>query len=293
VSDERIAWSRVNRGLYFVGFGTLLFLNTQGIVPWSIWREALTYWPVCLVALGLRLAFERTRAPGLVILGPLLVLGTLTWVALQSPPAWVERWETVRAERPKEEEGEVERWTVEGHMAMVNLALTSRDLDPSMLAEGRVSPAGRRVIRTTTRHGNARVRIGRPHRTWKIGLLPGRLDRIDLELARDLPLRLDLDLLLTDGRIDLTGTPVSRVALDGALNDLTLRLGVPESNVRIELNGTFNHIVLEVPPDTPVTTSTDGFLNAVDGRPGAGSLHGSGYHFDVDGAFNHLVVSSP
>ena len=86
---------------------------------------------------------------------------------------------------------------------------------------------------------------------------------------------------------------MSRIALDGALNDLTLRLGAPESNVRINLNGTFNHIVLEVPPDTPVTTSTDGFLNAVDGRHGAGSLHGPGYHLDVDGAFNHLDVSSP
>ena len=288
MSDERIAWSRVPRGIYFVGCGTFLFLNTQGIVPWSFWREALSYWPVCLVALGLRLTFERSRAPGLVILGPLLVLGTLTWVALQSPPAWDEKWEAVRAERA----GEVDRWTFAGQMAMVNIALTSRDLDASLFAEGRVSPAGRRVMRITTRNGAARVRVGRPRGIWKIGLLPGPLHRIDLGLAQDLPLRLDLDLLLTDGRINLAGAPVSRVSLDGAFNDLTLRLGAPESNVRIDLNGVFNHIVLEVPPDTPVTTGTDGFLNAIDGRPGAGSRQGPGYHFDVDGAFNHLVVSS-
>ncbi len=288
MSDERIAWSRVTRGTYFVGFGTFLFLNTQVIVPWSFWREALSYWPVCLVALGLRLAFERSRAPGLVLLGPLLVLGTLTWVALQSPPAWDEKWEAVRAERT----GEVDRWTLAGNLAMVHLALTCRDLDASLFAEGRVSPAGRRVMRVTTRNGAARVRVGRARGIWKIGLLPGPLHRIDLGLAQDLPLRLDLDLVLADGRIDLAGAPVSRVNLDGAFNDLTLRLGAPESNVRIDLNGAFNHIVLEVPPDTPVTTGTEGFLNVVDGRPGAGSLKGPGYHFDLDGAFNHLVVSS-
>ncbi len=155
-----------------------------------------------------------------------------------------------------------------------------------------MSPAGRRVMRITTRNGAARVRVGRPRGIWKIGFLPGPLHRIDLGLAQDLPLRLDLNLLLADGRIDLAGAPVSRLSLDGAFNDLTLRLGAPESNVRIDLNGAFNHIVLEVPPDTPVTTGTDGFLNVVDGRPGAGSLEGPGYHFDLDGAFNHLVVSS-
>ncbi len=288
MSDGRTAWSRVARGIYFIGFGTFLFLNTQGIVPWSFWRQALAYWPVCLVALGLRLIFERSRVPGLVILGPLLVLGTLTWVALQSRPEWNETWEAIRAERA----GEVDRWTFATSTAMATLTLTARDLDSSLLAEGRASPAGRRVIRVTTRNGAARVRVGRPRGIWRIGLLPGQLNRVEMELAQDLPLRLDLDLVLADGRIDLAGAPVSRVSLDGALNDLTLRLGAPESNVRIDLNGAFNHIVIEVPLDTPVTTGTAGFLNAVDGRPGAGSRQGPGYHFDVDGAFNHLVISS-
>jgi hypothetical protein len=283
----------VTRGLYFIGFGTFLFLNTQGIVPWSFWREALAYWPVGLVALGLRLMFERSRTPALVILGPMLVLGTLTWVALQSPGEWNKRWEAFEAARPVMDEGEIDRWTFATSTAMANLTVTARDLDGDRLAEGRVSPAGRRVMRVTTHGGEARVRLRKPSGTWKIGLLPGQLNRFEIDLTRDLPLRLDLDLLLTDGRIDLARAPVSRIALDGALNDLTLRLGAPESNVRIKLNGTFNHIVLEVPPGTPVTTDTDGFLNAVDGRPGAGSLRGPGYHFDVDGAFNHLEVASP
>ena len=135
---------------------------------------------------------------------------------------------------------------------MANLTVTARDLDNDRLAEGRVSPAGRRVMRVTTHGGEARVRLRKPSGTWKIGLLPGQLNRFEIDLTRDLPLRLDLDLLLTDGRIDLARAPVSRIALDGALNDLTLRLGAPESNVRINLNGTFNHIVLEGPPGTPV-----------------------------------------
>lgn len=288
-----MAWSRVARGIYFIGFGTFLFLNTQGIVPWSFWREALAYWPVGLIALGLRLMFERSRMPALVIVAPMLVLGTLTWVALQTPGEWNERWEAFQAERPGTDEGEIDRWAFTASTAMATLTISARDLNDSLLAEGRVSPAGHREMRVTTHGGEARVRLRKPSGSWRIGLLPGHLNRFEIDLARVLPLRLDLDLLLTDGRIDLAPAPVSRIVLDGALNDLTLRLGAPESSVRIELNGAFNHIVLEVPPDTPVTTAKDGFLNAVDGRPGAASLRGPGYHFEVDGAFNHLEVASP
>lgn len=289
MSEGRIVWSRVSRGLYLIGFGTLLFLNTQGIVPWSFWREALAFWPVGLIALGLRLIFERSRMPALVILGPLLVLGTLAWVARDNPRDRLEEWEALRAERIEQ----VDRWTFTAGTAMTNLTLSARDLDGALLAEGRVAPAGHRVMRVTAHGGEAKVALRRPRGTWRIGLLPGQPNRIELDLARDLPLRLELDLALTDGRIDLAEAVLSRFSLDGALNDLTLRLGAPESHVRIALHGAFNHIVLEVPPGTPVTTDTDGFLNAVDGRPGAGALSGPGYHFDLDGAFNHLVVSSP
>jgi hypothetical protein len=288
VSEDRVAWSRVTRGLYFVGFGTLLLLNTQGIVPWSFWQEAITYWPVGLVALGLRLVFERSRVPALAILGPLLVLGTLTYVAYQGTPAWEREWEEVRAERT----AEVERWTFEARLGMVDLDLSTDRLDKSLFVEGRISPAGRRVVRVTTRRDSARVRVARTRRSWNVIGLPARLNKLDLKVAQDLPLQLELDLALSDGDIDLAGVPVSRLNIDGAFNDLALRLDAPASDVRIDLNGAFNHVTLEVPPDTPVRTGTDGFLNVVDGRPGAGSLEGPGYRLDLDGAFNHLVVHS-
>jgi hypothetical protein len=288
VTEGRIVWTRVAKGLYFIGFGGVLFLNTQGIVPWSVWRGALAYWPVLLVAIGLRLIFERTATPVLVLLGPVLVLGTLGWVALQDrarPPA---EWEEVRAERI----AGLERWTFRGRLAMIDLDLAARDLGDALLARGRVSPAGRRELRVTVRDDAAQVSLRGPRGAWRIGLLPPRLNGVELEVARDLPLRIDLDLALAEGRLELSEATVTRVALGGALNELTLRLGAPRSDVRIDLDGALNRIVLEVPPGTPVTTSTDGFLNAVDGRPGAGSLSGPGYHVEIDGAFNHLVVSS-
>ena len=123
-------------------------------------------------------------------------------------------------------------------------------------------------------------------------LLPGRSHGCDLGLSEEIPLELDLDLALADGRIDLSSARVSRVSLDGAFNDLTLRLGATESEVRVTLNGAFNQLRLEVPAATRVRVSTDGILNFVDDGPGARSRAGPGYRLLVDGAFNRLLIRS-
>ena len=57
-----IAWWRVAQGLQLAGFGVFLLLTTQGLLRWSFWAEAASFWPVLLVGAGLRLVFERSRA---------------------------------------------------------------------------------------------------------------------------------------------------------------------------------------------------------------------------------------
>lgn len=288
MSDDRIAWSNVARGISFVGFGTFLLLNTLGYLPWSFWRETLPYWPVLLVALGIRLVFERTAAPWMVLCGPLVVIGTLVYVSQSAPIDPDQEWETLTAQRPEA----IVRWTLSGRMAMASLDLSTRELNSSRLVDGRVSPAGRRTARVTTRGESAQVRIGRPHGTFVFVGVPIRLNRLELGLANDLPLSIDLDVAFTDGRLALAGAPVERLEFDGAFNDLTLELGKPSSDVRLSLDGAFNSLTLIVPPETPVRTLEDGFLNRIDGRPDAADLRGPAYRVDIDGAFNRLRVES-
>ena len=76
MSDPRRAWRRISRGLIMAGLGVFLLLNTTGVVPWSFWLLLLPLWPVCLIAIGLRLVFERSRFAAGVLLSPLLLLGT-------------------------------------------------------------------------------------------------------------------------------------------------------------------------------------------------------------------------
>ena len=288
MSDDGVSWGGVSRGLYLVGFGTFLFLNTQDILPWAFWREALVYWPVGLVALGIRLVFERTRMPWLILAGPLLVLGTLTYVSVRRAPSWDHAWSSIVAVRPEN----TRRWTLEGRMAMLSLDLKARDLPEGHLVSGRGSPDGRSGTRITHSGDRARVRVGGSSRGWSVIGFPRPPRRLELALARDLPVAVDLDIAFAEGTIDLAAAPVSRFDIDGAFNDLELTLGAPASDVRLSLDGAFSRLTLRVPPETPVSTYSDGFLNFVDGRPGAGDLRGPGYRLYVDGAFNSLTIRS-
>src|SRR2546425_94402 len=224
MSDEGLRWGRVARGFYLLGFGTFLLLTTQDVLPWSFWGDVLAYWPVFLVAIGIRLVFERSPAPALVLLGPILVLGMMMYVATRGP---------------------------------------------------------------------ARTDSGRD---W-VPLRAARA-RCELGMTTALPVALDLDLAFTTTRLDVAASPVSAVAVDGAFNDLSLRLGEPASDVRLGFEGSFNQVVIEVPAATPVGASSEGFLNYVDersqdrGARGGSALGGPGYRLQLQGAFNRIVVRS-
>lgn len=45
-------------GLFLIFLGILFLLNNFGILSWDIWRAYLDYWPLVLIALGLRLIFK-------------------------------------------------------------------------------------------------------------------------------------------------------------------------------------------------------------------------------------------
>ncbi len=247
MSGEGIDWRRISRGTFWIGLGTFLLLNTSGVIPWSFWIDALAYWPVLLVAAGIRLIFERSGLPALVLLSPALVLGTLAWVASAGPRGPAGTWVDVEAPRSAES---VE-WSLEGDLAFARLDVRGGSLPPTLLADGRSASIHRSRLRVKGRDEKPRVQIGRRHRGVTILGLPSRREHWDLEVTDDLPMALDLNAAFAGGSVDLEQAPVSRVDLEGAFNSFSLRLGPAEEEVRIYLRGAFNDYRLRVPASTP------------------------------------------
>ncbi len=287
MTERPIAWKRVGRGILLVGLGTFLLLTTLGFLSWSFWLEAIWYWPVLLVALGLRLILTREKTPWAVLVSPLIILGALTYVAVAGPRTWQREWVPVRASRP----AEATRWTLDGSMALGRVNMRARPLPEDLLVEGKAIAHQSQPLSVNHRGESSRVRMGGLPTGWRVVGFPGWRQNWDLNLARDLPLTIALDSAFITGDIDLAETTVSRIDLDGAFNDLTFYLGAPQSDTRIGFKGAFNNLKLVVPDSTQVRYSTDGLLNIVDGRLGK-ERTGPAYRLWIDGAFNRMVIES-
>jgi hypothetical protein len=42
----------ISNGVFFIALGTMLLLNTLGVVPWSFWDHVWQFWPVLLILVG-------------------------------------------------------------------------------------------------------------------------------------------------------------------------------------------------------------------------------------------------
>ena len=155
MSGSRIAWRRVSRGLSFIGFGVFLFLSTQGLVHRGFWLDALAYWPVLLIALGLRVTFDRSKAPWAVLFSPLIIMATLSFVAWRGPEPPPADWQTVEAVR----DPQVETWSLDASMALADLDFRAGAVAPWMLLQGRTSPSNRGSVRLVGRGDSARVTL--------------------------------------------------------------------------------------------------------------------------------------
>jgi hypothetical protein len=284
-AEPAVDWRRVARGLHFVGFGTFFLLTTLGVLPWSFWAQAALWWPVLLIALGLRLMLIR-RAPAMALVSPLVIHGTLALLALTGPFELPEgEWRPFQARRPEV----ARRWTLEGDLAFARFDVGARPLEPGLLAAGRAQRRGRREAVTVSGEAAPRVRLAGGRNDWRFVTGRPPRQRWEIEVTDAVPLQLALDLAFTTGTIDLSRGGLTGASIDGAFNDATLRLSAPREEVRVRLQGAFNHFEIIAPDDVPVGVSTDGFLNLVDGRPRRDRT-GPGYHLRLDGAFNRVVV---
>ncbi|MFH1639922.1 MAG: DUF5668 domain-containing protein [Chloroflexota bacterium] len=69
-------------GIILIFVGALFLLQTMGVVPWSIWKTMLPYWPVIIIIIGLNIILRRTN-PWLASLLILAILGGCLFMALR------------------------------------------------------------------------------------------------------------------------------------------------------------------------------------------------------------------
>lgn len=283
-----VDWPRAAEGIQMAGFAVFLLLNTMGYLPWSFWLDAIALWPLLVMAAGIRIAFDRTRARWLVLAGPALILGGLAWLASGArpePPAGP--WQPEAASRP---EG-VERVDLDAKLVGARLRVTTtRDLPRGRLVDGG-SIAGHDTTRleTDTDGSLARVHLNAREKHG-IVFLPRAKERWDLRLPAELPLRLRVGGAGVGGSLDLTAGTFEGMQTEGVFIGVEARLPAPRQDTEIKMSGVFNSLSLVVPEGTPVRVHGPGLpFNAVD-RGVKGVEGRPGYDVNVQGIFSAVEV---
>jgi hypothetical protein len=269
------------------GFAVFLLLNTTGVLPWSFWLDAISLWPVLIIAAGLKIAVDRTPLPWLVLLGPVIVLSSLAWLASgERPEAPVGPWEPASVARA----AGTERLDFEAALAGARLTLVVADEVPEgALIDGRrLSPDDEVVFETEKDGGTARVSLH--GRKKAIMFLPRPRQRFDLRVPARLPLALRVKGAGVGGDFDLTRGPFEGSQSEGVFIGLDLRLPAPRRDTQIRMNGVFNSLALVVPEGTPVRVHGPGLpFNAVD-RGLRGTEGRPAYDVNVQGIFSAVEV---
>jgi hypothetical protein len=283
------AWKNATDGIQLIVFGAFLLLTTQGVLPWSFWFEAVTLWPVLLVGAGLRMIFERSRLPWVMLLSPVLIASALVWVARGGQPAQAQGpWVAREAARP----ADVSSWRLEAKGLLGRIDLDARPLDEGLLVRGTSSSRnGGERIEVRANEGKAVVSLRGPRETWPFSMRAARGDAWKLDIAPDLPLLLEVHGVGGTGEADLARGNLKQGVIAGVFNSLEVRLPAPTTETNFKVQGVFNSIRLLVPAGTPVRARSDGVLNSVD-RPSGGD--GPAYLVSAEGVMNTVeVVEAP
>jgi hypothetical protein len=281
-------WARAAEGIQLAGIAVFLLLNTMGYLPWSFWLDAIALWPLLIMSAGIRVAFDRTRVPWIVLAGPALILGGLAWMASGArPEAPAGPWQPESATRP---DG-VERLELEAKLVGARLRVaTATDLPAGRLVDGEsIAGHGTTRLETDTDGGLARVHLTAGERHGFV-FLPRAKERWNLRLPAELPLRLRIRGAGIGGTLDLTAGAPEGVQTDGVFVGVEARLPAPRQETDIRMRGVFNSLRLVVPEGVPVRVHGAGLpFNAVD--RGVGGVPGrAGYDVHVEGIFSAVDV---
>ena len=281
----RTDWGRVADGLFLAGLGVFFLMATTRGLPDGFWIEAVTFWPVLLVSAGIRIVFEKTPLAAGVILGPMMVLASLFWLAWGDKPAprAPGEWHALSEAAP---EG-TRQVRLRADFSGVHLDVDTRSLGPNLLAEGRAASRDSTPrLRIDEGEGKASVRLkGREGGFMMIGT---RREVWELGVTDALPLEVIVEGLFVRTRADLRTGRLVYAEVNGAFNAARLQLPRPTSPVSIHFKAAFSSYDVTVPEGTTVHVRGPGFpLNFVDKGPAEDgqSDEEPGYNVIVDAAF--------
>lgn len=251
----------LSRGLWLIVLGSLLMLNTLGIVNWAVWVYLLQWWPVILIAVGVQMLLGRRVFH--LVLAVLLVAGTAMYVTGGPPRPWGASW-SVGAES--------QQFRVSQGMPG-GVTAGSLDLDYGTgrlnlgsgsggLLDGELSYYSREPrVSVSQNNGLARVKV--KQESERVLFFPGNRSGADwhIRLSEEIPWDLNLDVGATKAYIDLSRLEVRKLDVDAGASDLRIVFGPRSPRMAVDIDAGAANVELAIPFQLGVRIRMDSALS--------------------------------
>lgn len=266
-SEGRWRVNRITEGLVTVVIGAILFGNTTGALPWSVWLSVFSLWPLLLVSAGIDIIGKSLDNVWIRVLSSLVVLAGLLYGALVMPAGTFSLGMGLvgREAEPFELSEPVGRGVTEGAARIEGAVgtLTVTDGDDRITASGR-SPYGEPRFEVDRAGNQVDAEISFAETGVYLGSRGN--PRMDIELARNVAWSLEIDTGVSSLEADLSDLDVRELLVSAGVSESEIKLGdlVDEvDRVSVSVEAGVSTVTIKVPRDVQLRVSAEGGLSTV------------------------------
>lgn len=247
---------RVIQGFLVVAIGTVLLLNQQGLIDWSIWSYIIQFWPVLLILWGIQLIFNRSRIS--LWLSLVLIIGVLAvayglWNSYEYSAG---SHDSVL----KQDSIPIESGIKEAKLKLDYGAgqLSISDGRDGALVFGYNFPKPK--VDSQIKGRKAEYRISPEVEAPRF--IPTRVGgEWTLLLSRGVLWNIDMNVGAIKGELDFREIELSNLDLNAGAGDISLRFGDKGLNTKIRVNAAATNIKVFVPETVNLHIELEGALN--------------------------------
>lgn len=248
---------RIRNGAILISAGVVLLFNTTEQLPWSVWLDIFSLWPVALIAIGVELLLKKTYLSFVTILSPLLFFAAILG------PAFL--WESdlgdiYRASRSYHWSQELDSTVTEAsatvrlYAGSLEISSGTDDLISAELDYSKKKPLV--VSETSDSDSTATVKITDRERRWlkwewnKVRFWEARDQKTwEIKLTDLVPLNLKVYLKAGDADLDLSELMIRDLDLEAKKSDVDIRIGNLVDEVTAKISSRASEFSIYYPED--------------------------------------------
>lgn len=264
--DERLHRGGLVWPVILIGAGVVFLLNNLGVVGWNVWGTLWRLWPVLLIAAGLDILIGRRSLLGSALVALLLVvvLGLAIGLGL---PQWgnSDAASAARTEPISEDLKGAARADVAIGFGAGTLRLAALPEGSAQLLKGTADLSKGENLQLSHTGSSAVDRLDlRSQNGWTVGpnVIADDRKAWDLELNRDIPMSLQVDVGVGRSTLDLTQLNLTRLVIDGGVGQATVKLPM-RGRFDVEIDGGVGEITLIISQGLAARVRVDGGLGGV------------------------------